>query len=408
MNYLFVTSHYEPDGAAVSNVLRRLVGSLRSNGDSVYVAAVFHPESLSSKADDVSRTLSCTALSNRQIKNMGAIDAVRLIAKKIICKSSYFQKGDYLNKELSSCFVASAKKYIGKNIDVVVPVVGELAAADAAITIRNRYWPNAKLIPYLLDPIVERETFSKTFIGERISFEEALFRNSDAVVTTPILRNIKANSVFASKIEAVEFPGIVCNCEQCSNEQNFVSGPLRLVFAGTLFPDIRKPDVVLEAFSGISKEKAQLFIAGAGCEEVVSYWSERSDGSIVSLGKLSLGESEKLVSSADILVNIGNSVTNQLPSKIFDYFSLGKPILNFCKACDCPTLSYMSRYPLAFSVMEASPILQIREQVEQFVVEKGRERISFDEVESVFSDCTPRYVARSFSNIVEGTFETRK
>ena len=49
------------------------------------------------------------------------------------------------------------------------------------------------------------------------------------------------------------------------------------------------------------------------------------------LGKKRKEDIIRIYQEADILVNIGNSIDNQMPSKIFEYISTGKPILNFYK-----------------------------------------------------------------------------
>ena len=44
---------------------------------------------------------------------------------------------------------------------------------------------------------------------------------------------------------------------------------------------------------------------------------------------------------ADVLLNLGNAVDNQLPSKLFDYFAAGKPVLHLCVIENDPALPYL-------------------------------------------------------------------
>ena len=50
----------------------------------------------------------------------------------------------------------------------------------------------------------------------------------------------------------------------------------------------------------------------------------------------------------------GNKVDNQVPSKIFDYISLGKPIINVYTSEKDPALEYLKQYPLALNISETN------------------------------------------------------
>ena len=52
---------------------------------------------------------------------------------------------------------------------------------------------------------------------------------------------------------------------------------------------------------------------------------------------------------ADILVNIGNSTSYQLPSKIIEYMATGKPILNLTTIKNDTSSKKLHNYPLHFN-----------------------------------------------------------
>ena len=54
-----------------------------------------------------------------------------------------------------------------------------------------------------------------------------------------------------------------------------------------------------------------------------------------------------LENHADVLVSLGNTYDNQMPSKLFGYFATGKPVLHLAVSENDPTLPYLVRYPLA-------------------------------------------------------------
>ena len=59
-------------------------------------------------------------------------------------------------------------------------------------------------------------------------------------------------------------------------------------------------------------------------------------------------------------VNMGNTVNNQMPSKVVEYISTGKPILNLSVNEKCSTLGLMKRYVNGFQVFELSLIHILR------------------------------------------------
>ena len=56
--------------------------------------------------------------------------------------------------------------------------------------------------------------------------------------------------------------------------------------------------------------------------------------------------------NSDILVNIGNTVEFQIPGKIFEYMSTGKPIVHFSKLPEDPALKYLQKYPRVLIIKE--------------------------------------------------------
>lgn len=105
--------------------------------------------------------------------------------------------------------------------------------------------------------------------------------------------------------------------------------------------------------------------------------------------------------SADILVNIGNTVENQIPSKLLTYISFGKPIINIMKSSNCPTLEYMNRYPLSYNILETFDLIEKEaKKLESFIYESNGKSIAFDQIEKIFYECTPSYVGKRLYDIV--------
>ena len=66
------------------------------------------------------------------------------------------------------------------------------------------------------------------------------------------------------------------------------------------------------------------------------------------LGAVDHFEALKLQQQADILVNIGNSQSDQLPGKVFEYLVSDKPIFHIRGCSQDPTESYLNDHSCAF------------------------------------------------------------
>jgi hypothetical protein len=118
------------------------------------------------------------------------------------------------------------------------------------------------------------------------------------------------------------------------------------------------------------------------------------------IGKLNNEECITWLKKADVLVNIGNSVVNMTPSKIFTYINYCKPILNIYKKEDCPTLNYLSDYPVKMNIKETDSIeKRTADSVANWISLSTKQEIDPKTVFSHFKKMTPQYVAQQ---IIDG------
>ena len=75
------------------------------------------------------------------------------------------------------------------------------------------------------------------------------------------------------------------------------------------------------------------------------------------------------MNDADVLVNIGNSNPYQEPSKVIEYASTGKPIINIMSIKDDSSASLLAHYPSLFNVSYESKeqLHEITSQLVQFL-----------------------------------------
>ena len=153
--------------------------------------------------------------------------------------------------------------------------------------------------------------------------------------------------VLASSVTAGEGP-----TEQRSSRAK------RLVFAGTLYRNIRNPAYLLRLYAHLLDRRADLELHFFGrindCADVFEPYAALLDKRIFLHGLVSRNHAVAAVASAHVLVNIGNTTAYQLPSKIVEYVSAAKPILNIVRGdADC-SLAFLDGYPATLSVTESA------------------------------------------------------
>ena len=110
---------------------------------------------------------------------------------------------------------------------------------------------------------------------------------------------------------------------------------------------------------------------------------------------------DDIMLQADVLLHVGNAVDSLMPSKILDYISSGKPILNICKIPTCPTLPLMERYPLGMTVNESDEITEeLLDSITRFCTTSKDKSIPFDQIHQLYYDSTIDYVGDRFYDII--------
>ena len=275
-------------------------------------------------------------------------------------------------------------------ISFCAPFTAHLCAAAL-----HRRYP-VPWLAYYFDPFFSNETLDPGRAGLRKHLEERTLAEASLVMMTyPTDEDYRSRGIgFGEKIRRAEMPGVVFGESGSPREKR--AGDKRICsFFGTLYRDIRNPDPVIRVFSRIGEGMTLRFVGsheGIHPEDYRAAYPE-----VEFLGKQSGERLRELYREADVLLNIGNTVLNQMPSKIFEYISTGKPILNVFQSPRCPTLRYLKDYPLALNLAEE----ELRNRPEESA-EKIR-RFCLDTAGKTAEEAflRKRYGANTFESAVE-------
>jgi len=265
---------------------------------------------------------------------------------------------------------------------------------------------NNKWCIYQLDPhgLHELEYQDKTKTRKE---ELRQFDRCEYIFTTPVLyeqyKNDKEYSRNINKMLGIEFPNIaekVLEDKKCIID--FDKSYCNIAFCGIIDDRYRSPEKFLSSISEIidKGEKIRVYFVGSKNSRVLKKYSELYPDSIFSIDKVELSDALLIQKNADILLNIGNTLSNMVPSKIFDYFSMGKPIINIQKIAECPAKRYFDKYPLCATVKDFNDENYSGDLL-NFIRKCKNCKVPFENIRELYKQNTPEFIADSIIKFIE-------
>ena len=165
-----------------------------------------------------------------------------------------------------------------------------------------------------------------------------------------------------------------------------------IVYAGRLLSHLSSPEYLLQVIKDLP---AQLdcclyFYSNGDCQDLVLSYVQGCEDRIEYSGLVSHDELLLVYEKADILVSIGSKRPDMLPSKIFEYMTMGKKILHVAKGDGDVCVEHYNKYPQALIIDEREEISESVRKVSDFIREKEIV-VDLKELEKCFVENTPSY-----------------
>lgn len=320
--------------------------------------------------------------------------------------SHYAQRGvpvhaaNHLGKRLRVLCLENRYDWV---VSVAYPFANHLVAA--------KWTPApAKLAFYNLDPYWNNGTYPSQLAEARAAEEAAVYQKANCVFCTPEQQADYQTETFravAYKIHPLPYPKLVRPKVQQACPIQFDSECINLLYLGTVYGDIRKPEALFKLFQHAVEiePKLRLYIVGkkfgADADRYLTEYKAKLGEKLQCYSPIPPEQTVDLLLRADVLVNMGNTVRNQMPSKVVEYISTGKPILNISASETCNTLVVLKRYPLCFQCFswpEETSVVA-KELVNFCQREKGN-AIPWSEIEVLYDDLKLDQIARNFLQIL--------
>lgn len=320
--------------------------------------------------------------------------------------------GYRLNIHTYSSYYMEARWWLKRNIssyDVLIACCSPYYPLSLAAEVADRI----PVIYYKIDPVGTHDQNISNWderlatIANEIKWDDVTMR----IITTDVIYHVfnqLPTRVNAHKVVLASYPN-VRRLPVISNQQSVNSKQCNLYFIGKLYADIRNPQYLFDLIEKLKGTGIMLHIVGPisykGFDKAfIEKYFKNNVPNICYHGAVSPAEADTLLTQADVLVHIGNTIDSQMPSKILDYISSGKPILNICKIRTCPTIPLMERYPLGLTIFEDEGF-GIRderlEEVKDFCITNKGKQIPYEEIEKIYPECTIEYVGKQFDEAIQ-------
>ncbi len=268
---------------------------------------------------------------------------------KIFAKLSYKiyykfanKKGLEDSKSHANILIKNAKSYIKKNnIDTLITISNPFNLQVVGYELKKKF-DKLEWYPYLMDS--NRHNIS---YKAEASKEKEIFSKAKKLVVVPALTFDKDFCLdFDEKIEVVDLPIIPTDSVVGIPSSN---KKIKFIFAGMFYKDVRDPKNLLELMIRLP-ENYCLELYSAGCADIVKKYKQVLGDRLSVNGFISPQELEARMADAHIMLNIGNTVLNQVSSKAYDLIATGKPILNLYQNESDISLAHLRCYPLCLNV----------------------------------------------------------
>ena len=276
-----------------------------------------------------------------------------------------------------------------KRIDVIITVVYPINSAFAGLKFKKEH-PEVKWINYFTDPFTFH-SFKYSYIlfksmrkKKNYKYEKLIYDTADYNLFTEELYKSALYDFMQSPSKTFCFKYVLVPMKgrKISNPSG-TNVNIRLIYAGNLYLKRRNPNFMLSVISSIKSISLDIYVAYSNCDNIISQYLSNS---IKRYSAVSRERYNEMISEEyDILVNIGNNFSLQIPSKLYELLSTGKPILNFYQVKDSQ-YDMIEKYPLGLNIEFDE--LNAVEKVKDFCIRMKGKRLTFEEVERIYPENT--------------------
>ena len=224
--------------------------------------------------------------------------------------------------------------------------------------------------------------------------ESEFYKNADKIFAFKQIADNKNDVLndFSDKLVKINYPNF-CVKNFTAKNFNLDKAKIQFLYLGSLQDlSVRNPEYLYRII-----EKSQSmnyhfnFVVNNWDEENISLKKRYLDTlkNVTFYNTMSIEDCFSFMGEADYLVNISNLVLNQVPSKVFDYIGMGKPIVNFYKNDNDPALEFLNKYPLCINIDEKKSVEENELLLREYSVKYKDKKVDEEVLNKLYKENTP-------------------
>ena len=283
-------------------------------------------------------------------------------------------------------------------IDVIISVTYPFLTHVVALKYKEQN-PQVKWLTYTTDPLAYNEANPIAPWKKRnaIKIEKKVYETCDnCIVTEELFDNVVKDYGIDQK-KVLVLPYLVETENVPKVERKTEHERAQVLYAGCLFYRVRDPRTMLSVFSKLNTVDLCLYVTGdRQCRKMLK---SEFPSNIHINGLVPREEYFKLLSQADILVNLSNDAKLQAPHKLMELISTGKPIINFYYHKNAG-FRIIERYPLGINVSNNSKPDEMVTAIDAFIADNCHKALSDAEIKEIFPEFLMPYQMESIKAII--------
>ncbi len=385
---LFMLGNYSPNPSANGVCVENLASYYSKNG--YYVACLCNKTGNDDFFTENGIDVYCIDIPfDKRISSDARIESKKMIKFISHCFLGINMLNFPINKRHIRRIVKKAREIINdKCINMIIGVNMPVDMVYAASLLKKEN-KDLFFVSYFLDPL--SLACKHSILGARISYkcgmkyEKRVVENSDLILCQFEHESHLKKEYDDSILKKTKYIGVplLRDNTKCDIVQH---KRLYGVYAGAFWKGIRSPEYIISVFKRIPFIDINLYVS------VGREWVEGLIGDAPNIhvcDPLPHKEMIRVMQQSDFLINVGNNLENQSPSKLYEYFGLSKPIVSTKCINSDPSIKVLEKYGDFIMLDENSDDIDGNVSlVESFLTGERKEK-TFDELLSDFYYSTP-------------------
>lgn len=263
----------------------------------------------------------------------------------------------------------------------------------------KKYDKSVKFAAILWDPLTGKlpaKYLPRRYAEKKLEKAEfKLLNNADKIIAMKSSESYHLkNSVkkpYFNKFEFLDIPMVVKYGNGKAIDHYLIDNKINVIFAGYFQLPERDPKYLFDIMnkSKYSENYNCIFLTGTWQINYLNNKNSTFLGNIIAKPFIDHDNLIYLYSQTQILLNIGSVNPRAITCKIFEYMSMGKPIISIYHIDNEPSVPYLKKYPLALLIDERLSVDENAKNLDEFIENSLNKTVPFNFVKETFKENTP-------------------